>query len=164
MLQFDNCDSLSIADVDSYIYSLFSRDFFQISEETDYPALLKQMADQLETCGYGGAHYADYVMERESYMSTVYAHGVAIPHPIQIIAEKNMISVCILHKPLWHEGKEVRIIFMISLTRSSYEMHKDITRKLYQLMKDEKRLERVLSSRTLEELLIVMKELDGGSI
>ena len=31
-------------------------------------------------------------------------------------------------------------------------------------MKDEKRLERVLSSRTLEELLIVMKELDGGSI
>mgnify|MGYP000460863534 len=43
-------------------------------------------------------------------------------------------------------------------------MHKDITRKLYQLMKDEKRLERVLSSRTLEELLIVMKELDGGSI
>ncbi len=164
VLQFDNCDSLSIADVDSYIYSLFSRDFFQISEETDYPALLKQMADQLETCGYGGAHYADYVMERESYMSTVYAHGVAIPHPIQIIAEKNMISVCILHKPLWHEGKEVRIIFMISLTRSSYEMHKDITRKLYQLMKDEKRLERVLSSRTLEELLIVMKELDGGSI
>ena len=164
VLQFDNCDSLSIADVDSYIYSLFSRDFFQISEETDYPALLKQIADQLETCGYGGAHYADYVMERESYMSTVYAHGVAIPHPIQIIAEKNMISVCILHKPLWHEGKEVRIIFMISLTRSSYEMHKDITRKLYQLMKDEKRLERVLSSRTLEELLIVMKELDGGSI
>lgn len=58
----------------------------------------------------------------------------------------------------------MRIIFMISLTRSSYEMHKDITRKLYQLMKDEKRLERVLSSRTLEELLIVMKELDGGSI
>ncbi len=103
-------------------------------------------------------------MERESYMSTVYAHGVAIPHPIQILAEKNMISVCILHKPLLHEGKEVRIIFMISLTRSSYEMHKDITRKLYQLMKDEKRLERVLSSRTLEELLIVMKELDGGSI
>lgn len=27
VLQFDNCDSLSIADVDSYIYSLFSRDF-----------------------------------------------------------------------------------------------------------------------------------------
>ena len=164
VLQFDNCDSLSIADVDSYIYSLFSRDFFQISEESDYLRLLKQMADQLETCGYGGAHYADYVMERESYMSTVYAHGVAIPHPIQILAEKNMISVCILHKPILYEGKEVRIIFMISLTRSSYEMHKDITRKLYQLMKDEKRLEQVLSSRTLEELLIVMKELDGGSL
>lgn len=164
VLQFDNCDSLSIADVDSYMYSLFSRDFFQISEETDYLRLLKQMADQLETCGYGGAHYADYVMERESYMSTVYAHGVAIPHPIQILAEKNMISVCILHKPILYEGKEVRIIFMISLTRSSYEMHKDITRKLYQLMKDEKRLEQVLSSRTLEELLIVMKELDGGSL
>ncbi len=43
-------------------------------------------------------------------------------------------------------------------------MHKDITKKLYQLMNDEKRLQRVLRNRTLEELLIVMKELDGGTL
>ena len=62
------------------------------------------------------------------------------------------------------EGKEASIIFMISLTRDGYEVHKDITKKLYQLMKDERRLERVLENRTLEELLIVMKELDGGAL
>ena len=31
-------------------------------------------------------------------------------------------------------------------------------------MNDEKRLQRVLRNRTLEELLIVMKELDGGTL
>ena len=123
-----------------------------------------EMAQQIEESGYGGEHYAQYVMERESYMSTIYMNGVCIPHPIEICANRNLISVCILEEPICYEDKQASIIFMVSLTKEDYEVHKDITKKLYQLMNDEKRLQRVLRNRTLEELLIVMKELDGGTL
>lgn len=164
VLQYDNCDSLSIADADSYLYSIFDRHFFQIRKSDDYLALLQEMAQQIEESGYGGEHYAQYVMERESYMSTIYMNGVCIPHPIEICANRNLISVCILEEPICYEDKQASIIFMVSLTKEDYEVHKDITKKLYQLMNDEKRLQRVLRNRTLEELLIVMKELDGGTL
>lgn len=164
VLQYDNCDSLSIADANSYLYSIFDRHFFQIRKSDDYPALLQEMAQQIEESGYGGEHYAQYVMERESYMSTIYMNGVCIPHPIEICANRNLISVCILEEPICYEDKQASIIFMVSLTKEDYEVHKDITKKLYQLMNDEKRLQRVLRNRTLEELLIVMKELDGGTL
>ncbi len=164
VLQYDNCDSLSIADANSYWYSIFDRHFFQIRKSDDYPALLQEMAQQIEESGYGGEHYAQYVMERESYMSTIYMNGVCIPHPIEICANRNLISVCILEEPICYEDKQASIIFMVSLTKEDYEVHKDITKKLYQLMNDEKRLQRVLRNRTLEELLIVMKELDGGTL
>lgn len=164
VLQYDNCDSLSIADANSYLYSIFDRHFFQIRKSDDYPALLQEMAQQIEESGYGGEHYAQYVMERESYMSTIYMNGVCIPHPIEICANRNLISVCILEEPICYEDKQTSIIFMVSLTKEDYEVHKDITKKLYQLMNDEKRLQRVLRNRTLEELLIVMKELDGGTL
>ena len=164
VLQYDNCDSLSIADANSYLYSIFDRHFFQIRNSDDYLALLQEMAQQIEESGYGGEHYAQYVMERESYMSTIYMNGVCIPHPIEICANRNLISVCILEEPICYEDKQASIIFMVSLTKEDYEVHKDITKKLYQLMNDEKRLQRVLRNRTLEELLIVMKELDGGTL
>lgn len=164
VLQYDNCDSLSIADANSYLYSIFDRHFFQIRKSDDYPALLQEMAQQIEESGYGGEHYAQYVMERESYMSTIYMNGVCIPHPIEICANRNLISVCILEEPICYEDKQASIIFVVSLTKEDYEVHKDITKKLYQLMNDEKRLQRVLRNRTLEELLIVMKELDGGTL
>ncbi|TCU60537.1 BglG family transcriptional antiterminator [Longicatena caecimuris] len=164
VLQYDNCDSLSIADADSYLYSIFDRHFFQIRKSDDYLALLQEMAQQIEESGYGGEHYAQYVMERESYMSTIYMNGVCIPHPIEICANRNLISVCILEEPICYEDKQASIIFMVSLTKEDYEVHKDITKKLYQLMNDEKRLQWVLRNRTLEELLIVMKELDGGTL
>lgn len=164
VLQYDNCNALSIRDAHSYLYEIFDKRFFQIRKASDYRSLLKEMAEQIEESGYGGEGYAQYVLERESYVSTIYMNGVCIPHPIEICANKNLISVCILEEPLMQEGKEASIIFMISLTRDGYEVHKDITKKLYQLMKDERRLERVLENRTLEELLIVMKELDGGAL
>lgn len=164
VLQYDNCDSLSIADANSYLYAIFDRHFFQIRKSDDYPALLQEMAQQIEESGYGGEHYAQYVMERESYMSTIYMNGVCIPHPIEICANRNLISVCILEEPICYEDKQASIIFMVSLTKEDYEVHKNITKKLYQLMNDEKRLQRVLRNRTLEELLIVMKELDGGTL
>lgn len=161
-LQYDNCDSFSLIDVSSPILSLFSHEFFKVASYDSYMDALKDMAKQLEESGYGGKNYQKYVMEREAYMSTIYMNGVCIPHPIEICADKNMISVCILENPIFYDGKCVRIIFMISLIKQEYELHKEVTKKLYLLMKDEKALKKVLNARSLEELLIVLKEIDGG--
>lgn len=165
VLQYDNGTFQSIEALNSYVYTIFHKPFFHICKKANnYLEILQKMAEQIEKSGFGGEHYARYVMEREAYMNTIYLHGVCIAHPIELCAKKNLISVCILENPILYKTKEVKIIFMVALTKDEYEMHKNITIKLYQLMKDEKRLERALQARTFEEFLIVIKEIKEGTI
>ncbi|WP_416175464.1 BglG family transcription antiterminator [Clostridium sp.] len=142
-------------------YSYFSKEFFNIVEDDSYEHLIRNMAEDLEKKGYGKKGYADMVMEREKFVSTVYLNGVCIPHPIETDALKNAISVSILKNPFLSNGREVRIVFMICLKKEQVEIYKDITKKLCQLMREPKYLERLVSVKFFEEFIAVMKEIGG---
>ncbi|MFL0167049.1 BglG family transcription antiterminator [Candidatus Clostridium helianthi] len=161
ILQCDDYDPYTLINENPIYYSYFSKEFFNITEEDDYEHLIRGMAEDLEKKGYGKEGYAELVMEREAFISTIYLNGVCIPHPIETDALRNTISVSILKKSfIWLE-KEVRIIFMICLKKEQVEVYKDITKKLYQLMREPKYLERVIRVKSFEELMAVMKEMGG---
>ncbi|GEA31133.1 BglG family transcription antiterminator [Clostridium diolis] len=161
ILECDDYDPYTLINENPIYYSYFSKEFFNITEEDNYEHLIRKMAEDLEKKGYGKEGYADLVMEREAFISTIYLNGVCIPHPIETDALRNVISVSILKKPfIWLE-KEVRIIFMICLKKEQVEVYKDITKKLYQLMHEPKYLERVIRVKSFEELMVVMKEMGG---
>lgn len=161
VLRFGVSDEYSIAECKNPPYlSLFHRDFFTIYQKTahSYEEVIYELAKQMEQKGIGGTHYADYVLEREHYLSTVYVNGMAIPHPIQMCGEQNLISVCILKEPLMEKEKQVKIIFLVCLKKVDYEIHKDITKRLYEIMMNEKKVGRLCECRSLEQFLVEMKE------
>lgn len=161
ILQCDDYDPYTFINDSPIYYSYFSKEFFNISEDDDYEHLICNMAEELERKGYGKEKYKDQVMEREAFASTVYLNGVCIPHPIETDALRNAISVSVSKKPFLWKEKEVRIVFMICLKKEQVEVYKDITKKLYQLMREPKYLERVIQVKSFEELIAVMKEMDG---
>lgn len=162
VLQYDNCNQFDLTDTSSYLYSIFNKEFFRYSNETDYIKLITDMALQIEKSGYGGENYTDYVLERESFMSTIYLNGICIAHPINLCANKNVVSVTILEKPIIYQSKEARIVFMVSLRKEDTYIHKRITEKLFQLMKSEKQIQNILQHHTFEDLIVTLKEMDGG--
>lgn len=158
VLHFDTYDNFSLDDERPYYTSLFQKQFFHIEErERNYLDILKDMAVEVEASGYGGQGYCDYVLERESYMSTIYVNGICLPHPIEMCAKKNLISVTILKKPIVYEKKMVQIIFMVSLTKDGYEVLKDITKKLYELMNKDRLVAEIAKANSFEEFMVVMK-------
>lgn len=159
VLQMDDYDAYALMNENPLYYSFFSKDFFKIVDNNDYEHLIRDMAEELESQGYGKIGYTQMVLQRESYVSTIYNNGVCIPHPIETDALKNMISVCILEKPFMWKDKEVKIVFMICLKKEQIEMYKTITRKLYQLMYDTKCLNRILKEKSFEDMLLIMKKL-----
>lgn len=159
ILQMDDYDAYALMNENPLYYSFFSKDFFKVVDDDNYEHLITSMANELESQGYGKEGYTQMVLQRESYVSTIYNNGVCIPHPIETDALKNMISVCILKKPFIWKEKEVKIVFMICLKKEQIEMYKTITRKLYQLMHDTKYLNRVLKEKSFEDMMLVMKKL-----
>ena len=162
VLQYENCDSFDLTETNNYLYSIFNKEFFQYKEETDYLKLIEDMALQIEMSGYGGNRYKEYVLQRENYMNTIYLNGICIAHPIELCANKNVVSVTVLKNPIVYQGKEARIVFMVSLKKEDTYIHKRITEKLFQFMNNEKSVQNILQHPTFENLLITLKELDGG--
>lgn len=161
LLQCDDYDPYTLIHENPVYYSYFSKEFFKISKGNDYHQVITEMANELEDKGYGKKGYIQLVLERETYVSTVYMNGVCIPHPLETDAIQNMISVRIMQKPFFHNTKEVKIIFMICLRKDQIEVYKMLTRKLYQLMKDQKYLERIINVKSFEEMMAVIKEMGG---
>lgn len=159
VLQMDDYDAYALMNENPLYYSFFSKDFFKIVEDDNYEHLITSMAEELESQGYGKKGYVQMVLQRESYVSTIYNNGVCIPHPIETDALQNMISVCILKHPFIWRDKEVKIVFMICLKKDQIEMYKTITRKLYQLMHDTKYLNRILKEKSFEDMMLVMRKL-----
>lgn len=161
ILQCEDYDPYTLVNENPIYYSFFSKDFFKIVQSHNYDELIYQMATELEEKGYGKQGYADLVLERESFVSTIYFNGVCIPHPLETDANKNMISVCLLEKPFIWKNKEVKIVFMICLKKEQIEIYRSVTRTLYQLMKDTKYLNHILQVKSFEELMAAMKEIGG---
>lgn len=158
VLSFDQYDKFSLEEnKDLYYTSLYKKDYFEVIEGSiEYRKVLEDMSRKIETSGYGGENYSQYVIQREDYLSTIYLNGVALPHPIQMCAKKNLISVAILKEPCIYEGKEVRIIFMISLTKDGYELLKDVTKKLYEIMNKDDLVDELCITKSYEQFMAVL--------
>lgn len=161
ILQTDDYDPYTLINDKPMYQSFFSKDFFKIDEDDDYENLIYRMAIELEEQGYGKKGFADLVLERESYVSTIYMNGICIPHPLETDALKNMISVRILKKPFESHEKTVKLVFMVCLRKDQIEMYKVLTKKLYALMHEPKYIERILEVQSFEEMMAVLDELGG---
>lgn len=140
---------------------LFRKDCFTIlHDQQDYLALLKTMGKEVEKQGFAQHGYAGYVLEREQFLSTIYHNGVAIPHPINMCGIVDVVSVAICKQPIPHVGKSAKLIFMVSLRKSSMELHQQITRVLFDVMGDERMVERLQGVSSFEEFMIQMKEMN----
>lgn len=71
ILECDDYDPYTLINENPIYYSYFSKEFFNITEEDNYEHLIRKMAEDLEKKGYGKEGYADLVMEREAFISTI---------------------------------------------------------------------------------------------
>lgn len=163
ILQCEDYDPYTLVNDNPVYYSFFSKEFFKVVEANNYEELLKTLGNELEIKGYGKVGFTDLVLERESYVSTIYLNGVCIPHPIETDALENIISVAVLKKPFIEKGKEVKIVFMICLKKDQIEMYKAITKKLYSLMQKSSYVDALTNVSSFEEMMSIMKEIGGGN-
>lgn len=157
-------DSLiSVSNPNQYIMSLFNKNHFRcINEKISYRQILYNMAKDIVDEGACAKTYPEDVWERESYLTTIYTNGVAIPHPIEMTGNKNIISVGLIQSDIRYELKKVKIIFMISLTKDSLELHKQISKYLTNIMMDRDAVDMLNKSLSYEEFMYKLKLFISG--
>lgn len=144
---------------------LFRKEMFNIvNSNNDYIDIIKLMGKSIEESGYAEENYTTYVLEREKHMSTIYDNGIAIPHPINVCGKDNIVNVLILRNKVFYKGKEVKIIFMVSLEKDNLNYHEIITRVLFKIMQNEKLVEKIQSSESYEDFIININEVGESRV
>lgn len=160
LVMFENFNQSVIQEKKTaFISKFFNIDYFDIDEKLlDYMKCLEQISKYIEEGKIGGSNYSKYVLKREGFSSTIYLNGVAIPHPIEMNGNENLVAVKVLKKPIEFEGKKVSIIFMVCLKKESLELHKKITNDLYEVMSDIETVQLLTKVKTFKEFVAIINE------
>lgn len=134
-----------------------------VKEPISYETLLSEMATQIEEEGYAEKGYCKYVLQREQFMSTIYANGVAIPHPINMCGTKNLVSVAIVQSEAIDAIKPLNLVFMVSLRKENLKLHEQITMTLLDIMQDEKTVNELVNSTSYEDFIRRLNISKGGN-
>jgi lichenan operon transcriptional antiterminator len=141
--------------------NLIRSELFQVVSANSYLQLIKEMANRFIETGYASAGFEEKVLQREQYMSTVYRNGIAIPHPIEMTAQKSAIGVTIVKNKLVHEDKEVKLIFMVNFAENDFHFYSQLSSGLFQLMQNPAKISAIYNHPVLPEVINAMKGMEG---
>lgn len=146
--------------IERAFFDLFSESLFRIEQKRSYSDILVALADQVEA-KVGFAGYKDSLMERENYLSTIYQHGVAIPHPLVMSGKENRVAVCLLPEGASETEREAKIIFMVSLKAEQLDIHQIISKELSKLMNHPAAINALVESKDYHEFYYTLKRVLG---
>ena len=146
--------------IERAFFDLFSEGLFRIEQKRSYSDILVALADQVEA-KVGFAGYKDSLMERENYLSTIYQHGVAIPHPLVMSGKENRVAVCLLPEGASETEREAKIIFMVSLKAEQLDIHQIISKELSKLMNHPAAINALVESKDYHEFYYTLKRVLG---
>lgn len=140
---------------------LIKLDLFTVKTAESYEKLINDMSLKMIQNGYAYRSFDKDVALRERYMSTVYKNGIAIPHPIEMDGKKSAISVCIVKPKLFENKKDIKLVFMICLTKSDSYYYKSISNGLFQLMQNESKITELYTKADFNTLRNILHEMRG---
>lgn len=121
-----------------FLSNFFTADFFARSSMTNKTAILEEMVDSLRQQNIVGEGFLQSVLEREKLGSTVLGTGIAIPHPLGLMAKETKIVIRILDKPIkWDQKQSVRAVFLLCISKNDYEEAINIYELLVELVREE---------------------------
>ena len=137
--------------------SLMRKDcFFVFEDDLPYEDMLKKMAFNVENLDLVHGDYVQNVLMRESYVSTIYKNGIAIPHPLNNCAKENVISVGIVKS----KQSRAKIVFLANLKTGSMPLLQEITRILFEVMESEESVNFLKEANSFEDFTMRLYALE----
>lgn len=133
------------------IISMFYPELFSIETDKEYMQILEEKAQQAVDLKFAKSEFPALVFEREAILSTVFQEGIAVPHPLKMNANKGSISVAVLKKPIYSDGKAVNLIFLVNLYNDTLYLHTEITKIILHLIENPIDKQKLIKAKDFEE-------------
>ncbi len=116
--------------------------------------LIENLCNMLGHEGYVEADFINGVMERESLANTNMNEVFALPHPMEVCANKTKVAVAILDKPIvWNGSDTVQIVFLLAIKHGDQQDIEHLYDIFIEIVNNPKLQQEILHSQNYEEFL-----------
>ena len=140
--------------------SLIKPELFAISDQNTYQDIVHEACIDCVRLGYADEAFANSVEVREKFSNTIFLNGICAPHPVEPHGIRDAIAVRINRNKTNKKEKEVRVIFLICLTKQSIEAYKAISTSLFSIMNNQEDISLLESCISAEEFINQIKNME----
>ena len=137
--------------------SLIEPELFAVSNQNTYQDMVHEACIDCVRLGYADEAFVNSVEVREKFSNTIFLNGICAPHPVEPHGIRDAIAVRINKNK---KEKEVRVIFLICLTKQSIEAYKAISTSLFSLMNNQEEISLLESCISAEEFINQIKKME----
>lgn len=141
---------------ENIVKRMFSEGYIHFYDGSkNFNEIIKEMAKTLEDgkCIKDTTEFSNDVIEREKYYPTTMGRQFAIPHPLAVFANKTTVSVAILNKPITHNKKELKLIFLLAIENKLDDDVNTLFQVLKQIAVDKNALRQLSEVNNKEQFL-----------
>ena len=141
-------------------YKIFKKELFKsFTEEIGYFDAILKLVKMLKLGNYVEDEKKFYqsVVMRENLFSTILDEEIAIPHPMESMSKTTVVPVGILRKPIVHNGKKVKIIFLFAVNAKEDEKLKVLYCLLQEILDSRETIEMLYKSRDFNDFIKKIK-------
>lgn len=129
-------------------------EFYIVEKAKTKDELLQQITETLVAKGLLNKEEAANIIERENLSSTEIVSGVSFPHCI--VKTNSFLSIFILKQPVFWNSNYVKLVLVMGYNKSN-KGNKEAIKYLFSNLSDQKKLERLLKTRTFDEFINVLR-------
>jgi lichenan operon transcriptional antiterminator len=133
-----------------------SRIFLQ-QDLQDKESTIRFLSDVLVKQKLVPEDYVNLVLERENIAPTSYGNLVAVPHPMVPVTKETSWTICTLKRPIqWHE-QQVQFVCLLNIKESNQADLDFMFQKLISIIEDKSIVQKIIKSKTVDELIKYLK-------
>lgn len=95
----------------------------------------------------------DLVWKREHAAPTAFGNSVALPHPIEAVAERTFVTVLLLDEPIDWGGHDVQAVFFINVSRDAGADLDTFYRSVASMLNDGAAIQKVIRHQDFDQLM-----------
>lgn len=139
---------------DNFIKDMIYPDLFYIGYPAKEPQeLIRFMCAELQKKGFIPDDFYESVLQRERFSPTSIVYGLAIPHALDVAANRSCLSVAILEKPIQWGGFAVSMVILLGIREEDKKLMGIFFDWLSSIVSDTNRFAELLEVRSYQDFL-----------
>lgn len=121
--------------------------------------IIKFLGNKTAEFGIVGKDFTSSVIKRENLSSTCFLNSFAVPHAIELNANKTTFCILTSEEPFAWDNNNIKVVFMIAVSKKDRKEFEEIYNSIVDILCDDKCISKISQAKTFTNFINYINEM-----